>query len=283
MLHNLFRIVYIMRIMFRCGPIRVADLMDSISPEFVTEFLNGVFSRDEMGLMLGANWVAGGTNDGAITEFTKTLRRLVDQWIDSGKNEQDASVDAPLERSIEWVSPQYQEPLVITLLEYVNRNRPEAWIGPGGRLNLSLRSMHPSNRKQTDPFLVAHEIAIYEFLRLLQTPSPERLSRCDVCGRYFVRTRAPKKDTVIKRGVFCSACQGYGAARRTVTSRQRRHNQLVALAAEYWPRWKQSRHGERSKWIAGKLREKLPLRAITGKWVSQHQDEIEAEVGQRRK
>ena len=60
---------------------------------------------------------------------------------------------------------------------------------------------------------------------------------------------------------------------------------MIQLAADFWIKWKQPRHGERSKWVAKKLNEYSPhwTAPITGRWVTQHQQEIEAEVERRDK
>jgi hypothetical protein len=79
------------------------------------------------------------------------------------------------------------------------------------------------------------------------------------------------------------------------STRKKRTNELVGFAAEVWEQWKpNSRHGSRSKWIAeqvnrrtakieaksGKKSECL-FSVITGRWVTQHHTEIEAEVERR--
>jgi hypothetical protein len=72
-------------------------------------------------------------------------------------------------------------------------------------------------------------------------------------------------------------------------TRENRTKQMVELAAESWVKCKPMRqHGKRSKWVAkwvaAKMNKTLSRRGgkITGKWVTQHQQEIEA-AAERRK
>ncbi len=205
----------------------------------------------------------------AENEFLSTLRDLVDQWLASGKSE---NGDCPWERKI---------PLH-TLREFIRRNPPYLGLKtPSGPLLLDLE---PLPVQKADPLVVARDAATYLFLKLLDSPARARLSRCDACKMYFVRTRTPKKDTPIYHGIFCEKHKGKGGAKRTVESRERRKQQIVGLAAEWWPKWKQTRHGQRSKWIAKEVNKKLPHWAapIGGKWITQHQQEIEAEAERRK-
>jgi hypothetical protein len=138
------------------------------------------------------------------------------------------------------------------------------------------------------------KVAMYWFARLLDSPFSRMLARCDDCGIYFAYERAPRID--IKGGTYCANCKGKGSARRMKSTRERRTNELVGFAADVWEQWKpDSRLGPRSRWIAervnrrtakieaksGKKSESL-FSVITGRWVTQHHTEIEAEVERRK-
>src|SRR5579872_5357830 len=93
--------------------------------------------------------------------------------------------------------------------------------------------------------------------------------------QYYVRARLRKAD--IKRGTHCRDCAGVGSAERTRASRAASKRKLIEHAATLWSEWKpERRYGSRSKWVAYKMKA-----GFTGRWVSQHRVEIEAEVERR--
>jgi hypothetical protein len=69
------------------------------------------------------------------------------------------------------------------------------------------------------------------------------------------------------------------------STRENRKKQLVELAAELWTKWKPiAQYGDRSKWVAERMNKKQRTLGtfITGKWVTQHQEEIKAEAERRK-
>jgi hypothetical protein len=139
---------------------------------------------------------------------------------------------------------------------------------------------------QVRPSIKAHEKAVFLLMNLVNCPSParERLSRCDSCGEYFIRRRAPKRETPIYHGSFCANCKGKGGVRRTDMTRKSRTKKKVELAADVWPKWKQDRRqGERTEWVAQEVNRRLRASRdpIAKNWVTRHQTEIEAEVERR--
>jgi hypothetical protein len=137
-----------------------------------------------------------------------------------------------------------------------------------------------------DTLARARDFAISEFLKFLASSCPQRLFKCDGrrgCGAYFVRTRAPRKETLIYHGTFCENCKNAGEdkKRRTEEIRSNLAESLWKLAAHHWPNWNPKIHGQsRSKWVAEMMNEKLVKKGIckTGKWVTQNRVMIEAEV-----
>jgi hypothetical protein len=246
--------------------------------DFIAKALN------EVGPYFAARARQGSKRAAALLEFDNTLRSLTDQWIDSGKDRRAGTlVDAPHSRNILGRSPRFPEPIFQKLVTFWERNRPQVIVGIDGRSTLNPEPKRYLNPK--DLSLESRERAIYYFQRLLDSPMRESLSRCDWCGAYFVRARAPKKDTPIFRGTFCPNCKGKGSLKRMNATRENRTHKMVELAAELWPKWKPTRqHGKRSKWIAEKMNKTLSHRGekITGKWITQHQQEIEAETERRK-
>jgi hypothetical protein len=240
-------------------------------PKDLLVFLNGPFPSHPKSVfwdtLLTGN--SGKATKEAISEFHVTLHSLVDSWLDSGRR---GSEDRPWERIA---------PLQI-LKEFMARNPPRLEIKkPNGSLCFFT---WPSTFKQTNQLIAAGDIATYLVLLLMDSPERARLSRCDVCGTYFVRARTPKKDTPIYHGVFCEKHKGKGGAKRTKKSRDDRKDRMVDLAAEFWPQWKPSRsHGKQSEWVAARMNKGLaPHEHITGKWVTQHRSEIEAKIERRK-
>jgi hypothetical protein len=216
-------------------------------------------------------------------EFLRTLRRLVDQWIDSGKSGPDRITDSPQDRDMHQVPPGYERPLFAIRADWLGRNPPRWMLNRNGLVDVS---NHPPPFDPLDLDAGARDQAGYYLEVLLDSPARERLSRCDDCRSYFVRARAPKRNTPIYHGTFCQDCKGKGGARRTIASREQRHQEKIGWAAAYWPKWKQARHHPRqSEWIAKQVNRKLVGHnhdPITGKWVTQNKKEIENEVERRK-
>jgi len=215
---------------------------------------------------------------GAIAEFQQTLGGLVDQWIESGRNN---GIEEAWKRNIEWQPADTRRPLVKTLEEYKRRNPPVASIGVDGRFDIWIK---PSCLNSSKPLFKAREMALYHFLCLLDSPNRERLSKCDQCGTYFVRARAPKKDMPIFRGSYCENCKGSGGARRTAETRERRKQEQIEWAADAWARWKPTnRYGQRSDWVVRQVNAKRGVsRRIQSNWLTRHNAEIEAEIERRK-
>jgi hypothetical protein len=251
-------------------------------PDYIAITLNRQWRRDSLAFMAGADSEPKKKRAAAIRQFLDTLGDLVDQWIDSGKHEGDASIEEVWQRNIRWRSTDYPEPIITTLMAYRNKNHPQVVIDGDGRFSIFFA---PTVTKQTDALVRARERAIFQFVMLLDSPTREHLSRCDKCRAYFVRARAPRKDMPIKRGIFCKNCKGLGGARRTAASREQRRKQMVGWASEYWLKWNH-RHGKKAKWIAQQINWRLEKHyrihdPITGKWVTQNEKSIEAEVERR--
>jgi hypothetical protein len=214
-------------------------------------------------------------------EFLRTFRRLVDQWIDSGKDESDHVIDTPHDRNVEKVPPGYEKSLIEILGAWYERNPPRVLIKGDGRVAIAEIVSH----NLRDPASYARDLAFHELARLLDSPTRERLSRCDLCSTYFERRRTPKRNTPIKRGAFCEKCKSKSGARRTSASREQRTKEMVEWAADRWLNWK-PRHGKKAEWIAEHVNRELDRRhrihhSITGKWVTQNKKSIEAEVERR--
>lgn len=227
--------------------------------------------------------------EAAESGMSVTMRELADLWIDSGKKPSDPRVDSPANRNAEDIPA----------------GRPTSLFE---RIELGLlRNTHAQTRMRRngtwEPVLsvpvfdcddldeygsieaferFGQRVAMYWFAALLNLPYSRLIARCDNCGSYFERLRARG----VNQGVFCLGCKGKGSVKRTSNTRKSRHNEMLNWAAECWPKWEE-RHGKRSKWIAEQVNEQIkpqPVgwKTITGRWVTEHGKEIQAEVERRK-
>ena len=239
-------------------------------PAYLLPLLNGKVPRQYESLRRALG------NRAVEQDFVSVLRELTNTWIESGKQGQ---VDDPFERAVpDQVG------------KFTAKYRPVIRL-VDGRVRYSLCSPEPSSAN--DPESAARDYATYWFIHLLDSPMRERLSRCEDCGLYFLRERMPKKGHPIKRGMFCKKHSDKARARSMSSTREGRTDELVRLAAKFWPEWNsQMGHHLRSKWIAAKMNRQLPGWAgeyfqnrdgtVTGRWVTEHRQDIEAEAERRK-
>jgi hypothetical protein len=287
MVINMLHVLIIRRIMFIGyeSSVKIYDTTSErgkrISPDYIATILNQQWRRDTLAAMARADGEPEEKRDAAICEFLGTLRELVDRWIDSGKDEKDRSVEEPWKRDVHSESASYPNTIATTLIAYWQRNPPRITIERDGRSSIVAHTF----AGRSNAVRRARDLAIFKFVILLDSPERERLCRCDECRAYFVRARAPKKDTPIFRGTFCPECKGKGSVKRMNGTRQNRTKQMVDLAAGFWPRWKPAaQYGKRSKWVAEMMNKRLGTTRtlVTGKWVTQHEQEIK-DAAERRK
>ena len=274
-------------------------------PKILATTLNGGWPRNFLGWLAGIpkdhppNTRMSGfcnasreTRDAAVKEFLDTLRRLADQWIASGREQLG---EQPWSRNVFWVSDAYQERIDRTLQKFMDRNPPPHEFGRDGRLaRLEAVSHLWLHKPVTWPFpepelgetlARARDHAISEFQKFLESSCPQRLFKCDGCGTYFVRARAPKKETPIYKGTFCETkCKHKGGARRTLESRNRRLLERVGWVADALESWKPTnRHGPKNEWVLERLNKKLgDGNHKKVNFLTKHRVKIEAELERRR-
>jgi len=270
-------------------------------PKVLAGTLNGKFPRNSLGRAAGIPYdrpslhVQGfcnpmrETRDAAVTEFLDTLRRLADQWIASGK---DQLGELPWSRNIRWFSDEYQESIDRILRKFLHRHPPPIEPDSNGRLETASHLWLPTplawpfpEPELEDTLAQARDFATLEFQKFLDSSCPQRFFKCDGCGTYFVRARAPRKETPIYHGTFCENCKHKGGKRRTDSTRKQRKALMIEWAADNWPKWTK-RSGVRSEWVAEQVNKRVERQPISwdtikGNWVTWHQAEIEAEVERR--
>jgi hypothetical protein len=261
---------------------------EETTPLYVADLLNG--KRQKL-VIVHVLTLGGLRRDRAIqestfAEFRDSLGELVNQWIESGKLNRDARGEEPLNRNVTWHSPQYPTPLRDILRRFWERNSlivmQDAEDGrPTARLDLR----HGPKKLAASAF-IAREFGIAWFQRLLDSVSPQRLSLCDYCRDYFVRTRTPKKDTPIKRGIYCANCKNMGGAKRRGDGRKALKSDMLEAAAKVWSEWKPSHENpDQRTWLAAQLSRQFKRRLkapLTRRWVSRNLDAIQTEVKRRK-
>jgi hypothetical protein len=264
-------------------------------PEDVLPILNGGYRAEYLGFLAGIPAPMPGFQSApeeirneAVSEFRATFRGLVDQWIDSGRLHLKERGEEPWERSID-VSTFDSKRIIDTLLEYCERNPPRFLLSGHGRFEILAEpllrfSAWPSPPPEFEVTLQrARDNAIFTFVQFLDSPTRERLFRCDRCGKYFVRKRMPRKAVPIKLGSYCGKrkCESAGAVRRVSDGRNNRTEEMLAWAAEAWMSWNPASHRDRRQWVVQKVNAKLERSHIAVNWVTRHRGEIEEEVERR--
>ena len=122
----------------------------------------------------------------ADSVFLTTLRALVDQWIDSGINED--GIETPSIRYVRPTPKGYSESLFDILHAWLGRNMPKPALLGNGKIGI-LDRRPDLYGLELDAY--ARETAIYYLKELLESPTPHRLGRCKnpKCRTYFLRKR----------------------------------------------------------------------------------------------
>jgi len=290
MLKKVLQVVFVTRIMFLLSWRSAVEVIGGwtkrgmrVYPEFLASLLNGRRRGETIGKLAGMSVLTSDATGAAQeamaavgAEFLSTLRALVDQWIESGRPQREGG-ENPWERSVRVSTQRYPRPIIDTLRNYHARNPPTVLLMGDGRFGVTSdpRRAWPLPELKPETMLArARDFAISEFVMLLDSPSRERLFKCDGCGTYFVRLRAPKKDVPIKKGTFCEKCKSAGGARRMGDTRRDKKLEMLKVAADAWGKWRYShRHPDQREWVAREVNKRCGTK-IRRKWVSQNLQKV---------
>lgn len=216
-------------------------------------------------------------------EALNCLRGFVERWITSGK---DGVIERPyernlglpprqtdremLERGIEFKPyPRDSEPLIGAVQAYLLGARP--FVDFQGEVEYRREPNH------VDPA----ELAMSVFFAFLKSPVRSRLFRCDLCNRFYVLERNPRKE--LQHGSFCpdhrESTKAKNNRNQATIKKQRRI--LVRQAAKWLLRCSPELQGRsRSKWVFDQMKnEGLPRWCDnTARWVTTYMRDIEAEA-----
>lgn len=196
------------------------------------------------------------------------VRRHMDEWISSGYK---SDIEMPRDRTVGRD--------LLAELNFLDReDRPfSVTVLPDGVVagRFSQRHMLLPPESLDEP--TAHKIleaeqAAYTMLLFLDYGGlKHHIAKCthpDCAEPYFIRARL---HAYYKRPALCPHHRKQAAGTR---ARKDEHDELLALAAKFWPQWTERKHPNRALWIAERVNErrKGTQRHITQKWVSRNID-----------
>lgn len=198
------------------------------------------------------------------------LRRLADEWINSGRW---GDVDSPLERELNselrWI-----------LNVWAGANKPDITFDKSGNTVLQ---MPPIEIDYKSPVAAAKNAAVLLFGVFLDTPFRSRLFKCQQCKIYYYTERKPRGP--IKYGTYCSLHRHAASARRS--NEQRRgpeHERKLDLAAQCWKRWpkRMTDKGQQAEWVAAEVNRRLDrvYSEIKRNWVTRNRAAIASRTPQ---
>ncbi len=141
----------------------------------------------------------------ADAAFLTTLRALVDQWIDSGINED--GTETPSSRYVRGLPRGYSESLFDILCGWLGRNMPKPLLSSDGRIGIIDQ---PPNHYGLEAETYAREQAIYYFKELLESPVPHRLGKCKNPKQICTGTRIQAKWVTQNRNEILKRMDAHG-------------------------------------------------------------------------
>lgn len=210
-----------------------------------------------------------------VDETGKHLRGFADLWISSGTRSN--GVEEPKSR----ILPEFARENIACLS---TDNPISIHVMPDGALEglfhftpgLKSAVLDQQAQKGYDA-----RYGIYMFLLFLDSGDLRfRLAKCQREGcaaPYFFRDRL---HPIYKNGAVCPHHRKQAASLR---ARKDERDDLLELAAQFWPDWTESQHPNRSLWVAGEVNARRvgTERRISQKWVSRNAVKIKAEVERR--
>lgn len=190
----------------------------------------------------------------ASQTFTQSLRLLIDEWLDSGRDEN--GVEEPHNRR-----PGRHG---LEALIYFDQKVPVASsrIENGERM-IYLPAERRTNRANgaENPVYDAKRDALLMFSEFMDRPELKaRLAKCRRCGIYYLNKR--KLAARYEAGTFCAACRSKVSAARSESDRRKERKGLLdVLFAEAWKRSESKRFDVHpSIWIADEVNKELRQR-----------------------
>ncbi|HZY60887.1 MAG TPA: hypothetical protein VFE38_00065 [Edaphobacter sp.] len=210
----------------------------------------------------------------AYTIFRESLRALIDEWIDTGREGTPGEViECPWDRKLTFEAKKKV---------FEVRGAVKVNVLDDGSIELCVDERPPIYF----PLLQrAERYATSWFSRLLDNEARYKLFRCDNCMRYFVRNSAPRKGQYIKRGAFCEQCKNIGGAKRNEVRRRGIQGMRIDAAVEWWTKYPKTREPF-EQWVIEKINRALKKKGINEpvkrNWLTRNRAQIEAEMERRK-
>lgn len=186
---------------------------------------------------------------GPGAKFQTALRKLVDEWIRSGKVKREEELSTP--RSY--------------------RNNLRQHLGDDGVAQFSL-DFSPKDAG----VLRLNDYADRWFRLFLNTDGQNLLSKCEHCDQYFLRKRLPKSTREATGIEFCAK---HKAQFRVLSNKRRREaeqDRRIEEAAELAAKWTPNKRTHWKKWVAQEFNRNLKhyQKRITPAWITRHGERI---------
>lgn len=204
----------------------------------------------------GRGEIANGTDEefrDAAAAYKSTLKDLVDEWIDSGKDPED-DLDFPARRELKQGSKTFG-----AAIRWLETHAPRFQI-IGGEIvyDFSLPYRHSAAHPSAKPLDAVRDAAASEFVALLHSPMKRNLAKCDGCRKYYFRK---KPRSCYKGGkYFCTECKSLGSSKETKAAADTENKeitlQIASAARAKWeglPLESRPKHGEVKRYIVGRL------------------------------
>jgi hypothetical protein len=214
-------------------------------------------------------------------EAVGVLYACVTIWLDSGKDPDWPEIDNPMARNLLSTDPRSGETQLDILNRWKDRHPPRLSFSAQGQVSI----VYEEPRYGTEGGLfgqpkgttVPHDMAVYWFIRLLDSPGSRCLARCanPACKRFFLYRKPQGR---LKKGTFCSNCKATYFSELAKSRRAREKTKLLEIASQVW-----NRCNGKADAVVTKMNEKLKReKPITRKWVTQNTAAIERYRAEKR-
>jgi hypothetical protein len=208
-------------------------------------------------------------NGNASETLVSELRRLVDEWLDSGRS---GGIEMPKTRTLENTPTAYSE-----MNRWLGRNRPVSFATPSGEIRYMIGPNSFPADGQCNSIRESKEAARRMFVLLMDSPVKYALFRCHKadCGRYYILER-PRG--TYKRWTYCPQHRTrVSALRGTKEKRERERIGALEIASNALGAWPglTKRTRAKHKTAKGYIASKLSHLGLTAKWVTRNLSEIE--------
>jgi hypothetical protein len=194
--------------------------------------------RFEDGTQRGVVAASGEDYTSASEVFLSELRKLVDEWLDSGRDGQ--GIEEPQKRSLENAPNAYE-----AMNGWLLNKKFSGLATTSGDITFLLGTEVRNDGEDT-PIADAYDQACLIFVRLMESPVKYKLFKCsDISCGYYVLEKPRKR---YKRETYCAEHRYRVSARRgTQESRNREKGAVFGTALDAMRAWRKLSEREKAK------------------------------------